>query len=311
MAKAWTWTVRLSVVITGAAILFHMAVNLGSGGKGILRIEDIFADGDSYLEYMESVTFNGIPLAIHEIRPGDNYWKIARGYGVTIDTLIGANPHWKDLRATTRQRILVPGCRGVIHLVSGTSAIEELSIVYGVDRSDIVIQDQSLPFRIKRFFSTHPIPLAVFINQAKPRSDYLTCSLARKFELRERFRSPLGGRFSSYYGTRKHPIFQVNSFHNGVDIAAPSGTPVGSAAEGIVLDAGWMGGYGKAVIVMHNDGFRTLYGHLSSIAVRPGSRVKAGTFIGRVGSTGLSTGPHLHFTLWNGPKLINPLDILW
>ena len=90
-----------------------------------------------------------------------------------------------------------------------------------------------------------------------------------------------------------------------------SGTAVGAACGGVVEDAGWMGGYGKAVIVNHQNGYKTLYGHLSQICTRPGAKVKPGSFIGRVGSTGWSTGPHLHFTLWHNGQLVNPMNILW
>ena len=79
----------------------------------------------------------------------------------------------------------------------------------------------------------------------------------------------------------------------------------------VVEDTGWMGGYGKAVIINHQNGYKTLYGHLSAICTRPGAKVKPGTFIGRVGSTGWSTGPHLHFTVWHNGQLVNPMNLLW
>jgi murein DD-endopeptidase MepM/ murein hydrolase activator NlpD len=72
-----------------------------------------------------------------------------------------------------------------------------------------------------------------------------------------------------------------------------------------------MGGYGKAVIINHSQGYRTLYGHLSVIYVRPGQRVNPGRLVGKVGSTGWSTGPHLHFTIWHNGRLINPMQVLW
>jgi murein DD-endopeptidase MepM/ murein hydrolase activator NlpD len=100
---------------------------------------------------------------------------------------------------------------------------------------------------------------------------------------------------TSSYGWRTHPITGSRRFHSGVDIGAPMGAPVVAAGSGTIMTAGWYGGYGKAIVIQHNGVQQTLYGHLSEIFVQPGQRIEQGTVIGRVGSTGNSTGPHLHF----------------
>ncbi|OAB57371.1 hypothetical protein AY599_20030 [Leptolyngbya valderiana BDU 20041] len=101
---------------------------------------------------------------------------------------------------------------------------------------------------------------------------------------------------SSFFGWRHHPIAGTRRFHTGTDIAAPLGTPVLAAFTGRVAVADALGGYGLTVILEHNDGTaETLYAHMSELLVRPGDRVEQGQVIGRVGSTGYSTGPHLHF----------------
>ncbi|WP_309732302.1 M23 family metallopeptidase [Chamaesiphon sp. OTE_75_metabat_556] len=102
-------------------------------------------------------------------------------------------------------------------------------------------------------------------------------------------------RISSRFGWRTHPLTGSRRFHSGIDIAAPSGTPVVATATGTVVSAGWNGGYGKAIVIQHSDTQQTLYGHLSEISVQPGQQIAQGTVIGLVGSTGNSTGPHLHF----------------
>ena len=107
----------------------------------------------------------------------------------------------------------------------------------------------------------------------------MTDKLAQKFQLREMFRSPLGGRYSSFYGRRRHPIFRKRHFHNGVDIATRYGTLVGASSSGRVIYTGWMGGYGKVVIISHKKGYKTLYGHLSKILTRRGRYVKKGRII--------------------------------
>jgi hypothetical protein len=100
---------------------------------------------------------------------------------------------------------------------------------------------------------------------------------------------------TSNFGWRTHPITGSRRFHSGVDIGAPMGAPVVAAGSGIIMSAGWNGGYGKAIVIQHNGIQQTLYGHLSEVFVQPGQRIEQGTVIGRVGSTGNSTGPHLHF----------------
>jgi murein DD-endopeptidase MepM/ murein hydrolase activator NlpD len=102
---------------------------------------------------------------------------------------------------------------------------------------------------------------------------------------------------TSRYGWRTHPITGNRRFHSGIDIGAPMGAPVVATGNGTVVTAGWMGGYGKAIIIQHNGVQQTLYGHLSDISVQPGQQIERGTVIGRVGSTGNSTGPHLHFEI--------------
>lgn len=100
---------------------------------------------------------------------------------------------------------------------------------------------------------------------------------------------------TSLFGWRIHPITGDRRFHAGTDLGAPTGTPVLAAAKGQVESANWMGGYGLAVVIQHTSAQQTLYGHMSEIFVQPGQWVEPGTVIGRVGSTGNSTGPHLHF----------------
>jgi murein DD-endopeptidase MepM/ murein hydrolase activator NlpD len=121
------------------------------------------------------------------------------------------------------------------------------------------------------------------------------------------FLLPLRGPVTSRFGLRAHPLFGRRHFHTGVDIAAPHGTPVRAAADGTVLYAGWYGGYGKLVVLDHGQGVSTLYGHLSQILVTAGQRVGRNHLIGRVGSTGYSTGPHLHFEVRRNGRPIDPI----
>jgi murein DD-endopeptidase MepM/ murein hydrolase activator NlpD len=130
--------------------------------------------------------------------------------------------------------------------------------------------------------------------------------------LRKAFlRSPLRfTRISSRFTTsRLHPILNVRRPHLGVDYAAPAGTPVHAASDGVVVTAGWEGGYGKTVRLRHANGYETLYGHLSRIDVRRGQRVQQGARIGAVGATGLATGPHLDYRMARQGQFVDPLRI--
>lgn len=124
------------------------------------------------------------------------------------------------------------------------------------------------------------------------------------------FQRPLSGRISSTFGTRFHPVDRTTKFHGGVDIAVPTGTQVSAAAEGTISFAGRKGGYGNLVVIDHPDGRQTRYGHLASIAVSAGDEVGKGQPIALSGSTGKSTGPHLHFEMRENGRAVDPMRIL-
>jgi len=128
-------------------------------------------------------------------------------------------------------------------------------------------------------------------------------------ETRGALAQPVSGRISSSYGKRVHPILGYARMHSGVDFAAPFGSPIYAVTDGNVTFSGWHGGHGKYVRLNHSGGLSTGYGHMSRIAVAAGQRVKRGQVIGYVGSTGLSTGPHLHYELFRNGGSINPLGI--
>ena len=121
---------------------------------------------------------------------------------------------------------------------------------------------------------------------------------------------PVRGQVTSKFGNRVHPMFKTKSQHSGIDIAAPSGTPVKAAASGEVLYVGWMRGYGQVIILDHGRNITTVYAHLSSTQVSDGQVIRAGNVIGRVGKTGNATGFHLHFEVRVNGKVQNPLNYL-
>jgi hypothetical protein len=120
---------------------------------------------------------------------------------------------------------------------------------------------------------------------------------------------PVAGHITSYFGYRYHPILHFTRFHAGVDIGAGWGSPIVAAGDGEVVGAGWAGGYGRQVRIAHAGNLVSSYSHMSEIVAAPGSFVHAGQLIGYVGSSGLSTGPHVHYEVKLGGTPVNPLGV--
>lgn len=148
-------------------------------------------------------------------------------------------------------------------------------------------------------------------NQALLASSSELASLIRKRKKTSvtgslQFVKPVLGWLSSNFGYRTHPIFKRRIFHSGIDFAAPSGQKIIAADRGSVVFSGWWGGYGKATILDHGNNITTVYAHQSRIVAKKGQQVEKGQLIGYVGSTGYSTGPHLHFEVRKNGTPINP-----
>ena len=121
---------------------------------------------------------------------------------------------------------------------------------------------------------------------------------------------PVQGKISSYYGWREHPIRHERDYHKGIDIAVSIGSPVYAAEEGIVIYSGWSQGYGRLVIIQHRNNKKTYYAHNLRLLVNKGDRIKQGKIIALSGSSGVSTGPHVHFEIRDNNKTIDPLRYL-
>ncbi len=122
--------------------------------------------------------------------------------------------------------------------------------------------------------------------------------------------APVSGQLTSHFGWRVDPMTGSQRFHGGIDLAAASGTPVYAPQAGLVMFSGYYGGYGNVVVLSHGNSLFTLYGHNSQLLVRPGDAVYRGQMISKVGSTGRSTGPHLHFEVHHNGQYVNPMTYL-
>ena len=183
------------------------------------------------------------------------------------------------------------------------------------DRFSVVVEQT---WREGELIGSGPVTAAVFTAKGKPftavrferdgKAEYFT---AEGRPMKKSFiRSPIQyARLSSRFGKRRHPVLGTSRMHKGVDYAARSGTPIMAAGDGRVVSAGWHGGYGNTVVLDHGKGHTTLYAHMSRTAkIRRGERVSQGQVIGYVGSTGLSTGPHLHYEFRVNGVHRNPLQ---
>ena len=133
-----------------------------------------------------------------------------------------------------------------------------------------------------------------------------------KSSIRTLMKTPINGaRLSSRYGNRKHPILGYNKMHRGVDFSAPVGTPIFASGDGIIEKAGWNGSYGRYIRIRHNGAYKTAYAHLSGFNknIKIGQRISQGKVIGYVGSSGRSTGPHLHYEVMLNNRQINPMKV--
>lgn len=159
------------------------------------------------------------------------------------------------------------------------------------------------------------IRLANAGSEIDPRFERLGLSLARMARLERALDGipqvvPAGSNISSYFGYRRDPFNGGGAMHNGIDFKGPVGSPIYAAAKGTVTFVGWKGGYGKTVEIQHGNGMMTRYAHMSRFDVKVGQTMEAGETIGGIGSTGRSTGPHLHFEVRVNDRAVNPRKFL-
>jgi murein DD-endopeptidase MepM/ murein hydrolase activator NlpD len=236
----------------------------------------------------------GAPIITrHAVASGECLWNIARKYKVRMETIVAMNdlPSARYLRPG--QILEVPDTDGTYVKLKKGDTVSGICKKYEVELTDLVNANPGVDVQALR------VGEKLFI----PGSG----ALAQLF----RFAWPVHGRISGRYGMRLHPVYRRRMMHTGLDIAAPRGTSIRAALDGRVTFVGWKGGYGKTVIIEHPNGYETLYGHCSTILVDRGQTVKKGERIARVGTTGVSTGPHVHFEVKKGGKRTNPESMLY
>ncbi len=243
-------------------------------------------------------------VEIYTIQEGDTLGSVAETKGVSVNTLLWANDIADSNEISPGDTIFILPITGVKHKVRNTDTLDSISQKYKADKAEILAFN-GLPANGELKSGQEIIIPDGEIAPPPPKPK----PIIAKREYESSF-APITGSSSASKGSYAHPLpgsVKTQGLHptNAVDLAAPMGTKVYAAKKGKVtkvLGSGWGGGYGKHIVITHSDGTITLYAHLSSIGVNKGDSVKKGEAIGRVGSTGRSTGPHLHFEIRGGPR---------
>ncbi|MFQ3873320.1 LysM peptidoglycan-binding domain-containing M23 family metallopeptidase [Leptospira kirschneri] len=254
--------------------------NLDYNNQSVKRLrEDIKNNLKISISNLERSELTSLEFYRYVVKKEDNFFKIMARTGMDIDTISSVNSLASPYDIYTGMELLIPNMRGIYDSNETENSLlvrKKLSKKYKLAEKFISFdEDKKLWF----------IP-----GKGLPKEE-------RSFFYGVAFYRPLGdeGIMSSRFGKRKDPFTRKETFHGGLDMAAEEGTPVYASADGEVSFSDKKGGYGNLIILGHKLGYETLYGHLSSISVRPGEKVRKGQKIGEVGQTGRATGNHLHF----------------
>ena len=263
------------------------------------KVSDIFYDYITSDYTLNSDGTIGIKYEEYTIGEGENLTTISRKIGASLDTLVSVNKISNANKLSPGQKIIIPNRNGLLHTINENEKIEEVADKYDIQLNRI------LAFNKIENASDIKIGDDIFLPGARYTLDERIDKFGQMFSL-----PATVNRISSVFGYRIHPITGVRTKHMGVDIPGSLNTPVYAARKGKVIFAGYSGGYGNLVIVRHDKGYTTYYGHLNRITVKIGDNVGVGVMIGRMGSTGNSTGSHLHFEVRKNGEALNPADFI-
>ncbi len=244
-----------------------------------------------------------VGFATHTLQEGESLSEVASRYGITINALIGVNSDISSMdQLAAGIELLIPPSEGIAVVLERGQNVLGLLEQYNINPLEFIEVNE-----IRTPLDLRPGTM-VFLPGVEP-TEALE-RLARVREEENRYRWPLYGTLTSYFGRRNLGMGTAR-FHAGLDIAAPTGTSITAARSGTVVYAGWSNrGYGNLVKIRHAGGDESWYAHQSEIYVSVGQSVSQGEVIGLVGSTGLSTGPHLHLEIHEAGKAIDPLSYL-
>jgi len=235
----------------------------------------------------------------YKVQRGDSVSEIAKKFDVSVGAVIASNNISNARRLQEGTILKIPNIDGIPYQVKKGDSLSKISASFNVPL-DVILDVNDIKSDNIRIGETFFIPGARMND------------IDLRMSLGELFTYPLQSRYiTSRYGMRKDPISGVLQFHGGVDFRANVGTPIMASLDGVISVVGenWL--YGKYIIMSHSNGYKTIYGHLNAYSVKQGDRVARNRKIGEVGNTGYSTGPHLHFGIYDkNNRLVNPMDLL-
>ncbi|PNR96756.1 LysM peptidoglycan-binding domain-containing protein [Petrotoga sp. 9PWA.NaAc.5.4] len=237
--------------------------------------------------------FSYYSIVDHVVQPNDTLYSISSKYDVSISTILDWNSNISPKNLKVGQILKIPQPDGFVYEVEKGDTLTYIAKLFFTSVEDIM--------KSNKLSNTN-----VYVGQ---KLFIPTSIIGKGFNKEKDIIWPVYGTISSSYGWRVHPITGEYSLHKGVDLSSPQGAPVFAAESGKVVFTGENGGYGLMIEIESGD-TNYIYGHLSKISVYEGQYVRKGQLIARVGNTGLSTGPHLHFEVKKADKLYDPLVFL-
>lgn len=241
-----------------------------------------------------------VKFQTYKVQKGDTISGITKKFGLTnISTLIAVNDIGNVRQLAAGQKLKIPSMDGLFYTVQSGNSLQGICSKFNVTMEEILDVNELET-------SVLTTGQQLFIPGARMDSKQLQKAMG------ELFKNPLSTKYrlSSYFGPRADPFTGVRSNHTGIDMACPQGSAIMASASGTVAVSGFHPVYGNYVIIKHSNGYQTLYGHMSKILVKKGQWISQGSRIGLVGSTGYSTGPHLHFSVYKNGRLVNPLSLI-
>ena len=268
--------------------------------EGVDENGNVLASDGSVLSVASIGIGEAVTYQTYTVRSGDSISTISRKFGLSnISTLIAVNNIENVRSLRSGQKLKIPSTDGLVYKVASGDSLNSLSVKYHVSVEEILDANDLAS-------ETLSVGMELFIPGAKMDATQLKKAMGELFV----YPITASWRLTSRFGRRADPFTGVASNHTGIDMACPTGTPIRAAMSGTVVYSGWSNIFGNYVIINHGNGYQTLYGHMSKILAKKGQHVEQTTKIGLVGSTGYSTGPHLHFTVYKNGKLVDPLTLL-